>query len=572
MTFQAPGVLTGSAVTFRDGLGDRLHAIDADGCQLEVLRIRPEYLNAPGCEPALHERVARLSGLRDAGIAHVRRVGRGQTLEIVSERIEGRRLSELLAEVSAGRHDLGFSPATALIRELLAAVARLHAYGRDVAHGALAPERIVVSGRGALAIVEPVLGPAIEQLQWSRRRLWLSARIAMPQGAGLCRFDQRADLAQVGATALALLLGRPLRDEEFPDGLTLALREASDRVAKADPARATGFAGWLLKALQAEGRSFGSAKEALAALDDLLAPAVSGSEPVVADPAPRRPASQPVAEHTVPQAPAARVSPLPAPVRPREPAATVLRSPTPPPLVRAPRINVKVGVRARVRASSLLVARAAVAVVVIAGAAAGTARYCYNAAASTEASVHPAAPPEAVAPRPRPRAKVVVANPPPVEHEVISAEALVLPGAITPVPEPGWMVVSAPVDVTIYEGGRRLGELREGRLPTIPGTHQIEIVNETLGYRETRRVEVEPGQEAAVTISLPFGTVDLNATPWAEVWLAGARLGETPLGSLSLPIGPHEFIFRHPEFGERRYAISLTAADPVRLTVDMTRR
>jgi hypothetical protein len=136
----------------------------------------------------------------------------------------------------------------------------------------------------------------IEQLQWPRRRLWLSLRIAMPQAAGRSRFDQRADIAQAGAIALAVLLGRPLRDEEFPDGLHFSLREASDRVARANPTLALGFAGWLLKALQIEGRSFGSAKEALVALDDLLAPAPKPVSPPRAESAARRPVIQPLAD------------------------------------------------------------------------------------------------------------------------------------------------------------------------------------------------------------------------------------------------------------------------------------
>jgi hypothetical protein len=395
----------------------------------------------------------------------------------------------------------------------------------------------------------------------------------MPQAAGLSRFDQRADIAQAGAIALAVLLGRPLRDEEFPDGLNLTLREASDRVARANPTLALGFAGWLLKALQVEGRSFGSAKEALVALDDLLAPAPKLVPPVRAESAVSRPVIQPLADGPVTPAPVSRRSPAAAPVAQEAPARAVVGSrPAPAAPARTPRINMKGSVRVRLRASSMYVARTAVAVVVIAIAAAGTARYCYDAAASTETRVRPAAVPAPVAPRiARVRAKPPVTAPAPVEPEIV-AEALVLPGEPTAVRESGWLAITAPVDVTIYEDGKRLGELREGRLPAMPGAHEIEIVNETLGFRETRRVDVEPARDAIVTVHLPFGAVDLNATPWAEVWLDGARIGETPIGSLSLPIGPHEFVFRHPELGERRYAISLTAAEPVRLSVDMTRR
>ena len=62
--------------------------------------------------------------------------------------------------------------------------------------------------------------------------------------------------------------------------------------------------------------------------------------------------------------------------------------------------------------------------------------------------------------------------------------------------------------------------------------------------------------------------MNLNATPWAEVFIDGQRAGETPIGNLSVPIGPHEIVFRHPQFGEKE-AVSVTLAAPVRVSIDM---
>ena len=77
------------------------------------------------------------------------------------------------------------------------------------------------------------------------------------------------------------------------------------------------------------------------------------------------------------------------------------------------------------------------------------------------------------------------------------------------------------------------------------------------------------GKVALVALDIPSGVVNLNASPWAEVWIDGKRVGETPIGNLGVPIGPHEVVFRHPQFGEKRHAISVTLAGPVRLSVDM---
>jgi hypothetical protein len=104
------------------------------------------------------------------------------------------------------------------------------------------------------------------------------------------------------------------------------------------------------------------------------------------------------------------------------------------------------------------------------------------------------------------------------------------------------------------------------------GRHELEIVSETLGYRATAVVQVPPGKVAPIKIEWPKGIASLNAEPWAEVWIDGEKIGDTPIGNLSLPIGPHEILFRHPELGEQRHAVSVTLRAPARLSVDMRKR
>jgi hypothetical protein len=136
-------------------------------------------------------------------------------------------------------------------------------------------------------------------------------------------------------------------------------------------------------------------------------------------------------------------------------------------------------------------------------------------------------------------------------------------------PVSGWVAVQAPVTVEIREGGKLLGTSEADRLMLAAGHHELEIVNPLLGYRVTRVVQVTPGKTAAVKIDLPNGVVNLNASPWAEVFIDGQRVGETPIGNLSVPIGPHEVLFRNPQLGEKRHAISVSLAAPVRLSVEM---
>ena len=136
-------------------------------------------------------------------------------------------------------------------------------------------------------------------------------------------------------------------------------------------------------------------------------------------------------------------------------------------------------------------------------------------------------------------------------------------------PVSGWLTVKAPFSLEIREGGRLLGTTEADRIMMAAGRHDLELVNEGLAYRATRSVTVQPGKVAAISLDLPNGVVNLNASPWAEVFIDGQRVGETPIGNLTVAIGPHEVVFKHPQFGEKRHAISVTLSGPVRLSVDM---
>ena len=78
-----------------------------------------------------------------------------------------------------------------------------------------------------------------------------------------------------------------------------------------------------------------------------------------------------------------------------------------------------------------------------------------------------------------------------------------------------------------------------------------------------------PGKTTTVAVELPYGSISLNAQPWAEVWIGGERVGETPIANISRRVGAYEIVFRHPQFGERRENVVVTLRQPVRLGVDM---
>jgi hypothetical protein len=120
----------------------------------------------------------------------------------------------------------------------------------------------------------------------------------------------------------------------------------------------------------------------------------------------------------------------------------------------------------------------------------------------------------------------------------------------------------------VAEGGRVIGTTEESRLMLSPGRHQLTLTNRELGYQTVETVEIEPGETRSIRLD-PRGTVNLNAAPWAEVWVDGKKAGDTPLAGLQLPLGTQEITFRHPELGERKVTVTVKGNAPVALSVTM---
>jgi len=149
------------------------------------------------------------------------------------------------------------------------------------------------------------------------------------------------------------------------------------------------------------------------------------------------------------------------------------------------------------------------------------------------------------------------------------------PGAEAGIPAPaepttGGLRVNVPFEMQVFEGQALVGVTGD-RLVLAPGPHELRVVSETLGFEKPLHAEIFAGKTTHLSLPLPKGTLSLNATPWAEVWIDGEKVGETPIGNLSLPVGPHEIIFKNPDLGEQHHAATVTATAPVRLSVDLSK-
>jgi hypothetical protein len=798
-----PGASEGEGPTFRDGLGERF-AVQGTGQgePFELLCLRPELTSVSSFEFALRERAARLANFQHEAYARVRHIdriapghplaaatpgaSREARLAIVSERVAGWRLADILAAGGAARLELDINAALSLIGQLVHGVAVLHQHVRGIAHGAIAPERIVVTAHARLVVVEHVLGSALERLDMTRERLWRDLRVAVPPTAGRPRFDHRADVTQIGAVALALVLGRPLSEDEYPNRIAELLAVATEnRTLGGRQPLSKALRTWLARALQLDLRhSFPSAIEAETAFEMLFgdespyvqAPvaletflahykrslvarkeelpnepaeraAVAPVEhpPAVSVPAPVEPPRAAVAaapqepgkpapvaapviparspQHaSVPDAPAPSGSGNPRPdayadllrelqAEPALPGASGLHEEVAPvaspvtaepgprkaetpvldersfaslfgPSLGEPSVALnpawhgrdeevreeeedEVCPRPEKRGVKRLLSRAALVLLglgVIAATGFVSIRYFGSteqrpttgtlvvesrppglevsvdgtprgstplkiALAPGQHELHletadgPRAIPvtmtaggqvsqyiEAAAPpvtgrlqvtsqpagaivfvdgKERGRAPLVVADLAAGSHHIelsldgasveqeVTVEAGGTSALVVPVTQPrsgpvsGWLAISSPVELQVFEGGELMGTSQSERILMTEGRHEVELVNETLGYRSKQVVLVQGGRLVPLRVPMPDGVLNVNAVPWAEVWIDGQKVGETPLGNLALPLGPHEIVFRNPQFGEQRHAVTVTALAPARVSVDL---
>ena len=556
-----------------DGLGDRLLMFDnTNSPAWELLRFRPEFVSTPGFERALRDRVEQLGHFRHPLFTHVRAVeelGFGDGLALVATYAPGRRLSEALVQPRS------VGSVIPLIRQLTSAVADLQAQGSDVAHGALTADRIMVARDGRLIIREHVLGSALAWLRLPAGRLWTDLGImAWPPHLAVPTLDRRTDVVQLALVALSLLLGRRVGPADYPRRIDDLL----DRIGETTgddlfpPLRF-----WLERALQLNGRVFECAEDARAALSDLGEVGEERDNPLSwrAAPSRQRPshrdeetgpanrASNPIEQFSsetspAPARPLSAIERPPSPVENPKPHSGRIR------WVAAAAVLIAIaeaGILGRLvftRQQTLPPAETSVLVefvrpgadVLVDGQPAGVTPLALKIGPQTRSIrvvSQDAAPAEAAAP-------AVVGDDPDraAARPIVDPPAPAASPAAARAERTGSLRVTSPLELQVIEGEQVLGSSSQAPVALAAGRHEFDLVNAALGFRSRRVVEINAGQTLTLTVPRPNGDISINAVPWAEVWLDGVALGQTPLGKVSVPIGEHEIVFRHPDFGERR--------------------
>jgi hypothetical protein len=150
-------------------------------------------------------------------------------------------------------------------------VASLHQLAGAPVHGALNPAHVIVRRDGSVLLTGAVFADALQALQCNREQLWRVFGIALPPSATLPRFDQRADVTQLGAVVLAIILRRSLTATEYPKGILDLVAAAAEGIRVGTSSR-TALTMWLQQALQLHPKAmFATAGDAACAFTAVVA-------------------------------------------------------------------------------------------------------------------------------------------------------------------------------------------------------------------------------------------------------------------------------------------------------------
>jgi hypothetical protein len=118
----------------------------------------------------------------------------------------------------------------------------------------------------------------------------------------------------------------------------------------------------------------------------------------------------------------------------------------------------------------------------------------------------------------------------------------------------GKLAVTSSTPAEIYQGDKRLG--------LTPMTLQLPVGKQTLEYRlgDLRTVvrhDIKAERTTSATVTFQT-TIQINAKPWAQVFVDGAprrALGQTPLSGISVPVGS-VLVFENPNFASKTHRVT----------------
>ena len=133
----------------------------------------------------------------------------------------------------------------------------------------------------------------------------------------------------------------------------------------------------------------------------------------------------------------------------------------------------------------------------------------------------------------------------------------------------GFLQATADPGLQLSIDGESLQGPPFARLRLTPGSHEAALAGDFVGISR-EGFSVAAGETLKRRFAPAVGFLKVIAIPWAEVFVDGAPLGQTPIAKIEVVAGPHTVVLKNPQLGERTEQIVITAGETNTVRVEMS--
>ena len=185
-----------------------------------------------------------------------------------------------------------------------------------------------------------------------------------------------------------------------------------------------------------------------------------------------------------------------------------------------------------------------------------------SAAALQTQSVDGAAPPESsIAPDPRAKTTSV---------ERLQSQEREASEPVPALPNNGYLSVRVDPSTEVFVDGQSRGVAPLEQIQLSAEDHSLRLSHQDYFGVITDQVRIRGGETLTKTYSFSdLGYLQVVVQPWAEVYIDGRYVGQTPLSKIQVTVGKHTVILRHPELGEKQAVVDIQSNETTRLRQQM---
>ena len=160
------------------------------------------------------------------------------------------------------------------------------------------------------------------------------------------------------------------------------------------------------------------------------------------------------------------------------------------------------------------------------------------------------------------------AETPPVEPTPARNAAASVP--VAPEPAFGHLLVVAEPWAEVFIDGEKVGQTPLGKIRLSAGTHTLSLSNDNFAGTVADTITISGNATLSKKYSFnDHGYLQIVVVPWADVFIDGNHVGQTPLERLKVPVGRHTVSLQHPQLGEQEKVIDIRFQEATLLKVEM---